>query len=206
MNYFLSAILLIVILFTFTIGLNYLIKARTSVLYSAVSKTCIVASFFSLTYLINNFYEINYYGVIRSILLALLVYLTFNLWKITYNQISNKVYTGIIALLILLQLLIDIFVNLQNILITGLMIISDYSLIYIFVYLLTILKFYNDRNLNKIYEFNFIPLILLIFLMSLLSESIVSSDLIIVFNILQISSYLLLSLVYYKDYKLSLYF
>lgn len=206
MNYFLSAILLIVILFTFTIGLNYLIKARTSVLYSAVSKTCIVASFFSLTYLINNFYEINYYGVIRSILLALLVYLTFNLWKITYNQISNKVYTGIIALLILLQLLIDIFVNLQNILITGLMIISDYSLIYIFVYLLTIFKFYNDRNLNKIYEFNFIPLILLIFLMSLLSESIVSSDLIIVFNILQISSYLLLSLVYYKDYKLSLYF
>lgn len=206
MDYILSAILFIVLIATFAIGMIYFVKARASILYSTVSRVSIAASLYSLLYLINTYYPIASYEIIRSILLALIVYLTFNLWKITYNQISNKTYTVISNLLIVFQLIIDIFVN-NNIVFNNILLITcKYSLVYVFVYLITIFKFYKDRHLNKVYEFNFIPFILMIFLLSLLSSLIVISKMDFIFNILQIVSYLLLSLVYYKDYKLSLYF
>lgn len=206
MTYILLGVLGILSITLLVLSSNLFFNARGSLLYSTVSIVGLLSVISGGLFIASNLMEFES-TLYFSILFSLLNISLYSLWKITYNQIDKKLYSSLLYLVMMLSLGIDYLVSIDHQLVSGLIkIISEYQIINSIIMIFIIIKYFQFSRMNNTYELNFIPIVLLLYLLSEFCVLLVSGHLVIIFSIVKVLAILFLLLFYTKDYKNSFYY
>lgn len=207
LNYILKTLVIFVAIVTVVISSSFIIKARSSRLYMAVFRFSLFGATVSILSLFLNgkFSDIIYF-ILNVNLIAFWMSL-YNLWFVKYNQISNKAYNTVILLAAILSLALDYLVfNGKIVLLPILISISKFHIISILMIFFCIVKFYQFRKQNTNTALNKIPFLFLISLLSSMTAMVVEHNLSLIFTLISSLSQLLVTSLYYKDFKRSFYY
>ncbi len=206
MTYILLGVLGILSITLLVLSSNLFFNARGSLLYSTVSIVGLLSVISGGLFIASNLMEFES-TLYFSILFSLLNISLYSLWKITYNQIDKKLYSSLLYLVMMLSLGIDYLVSIDHQLVSSLIkMISEYQIINSIIMIFIIIKYFQFSRMNNTYELNFIPIVLLLYLLSEFSVLLVSGHLAIIFSIVKVLAILFLLVFYTKDYKNSFYY
>ncbi len=206
MTYILLGVLGILSITLLVLSSNLFFNARGSLLYSTVSIVGLLSVISGGLFIASNLMEFES-TLYFSILFSLLNISLYSLWKITYNQIDKKLYSSLLYLVMMLSLGIDYLVSIDHQLVSSLIkMISEYQIINSIIMIFIIIKYFQFSRMNNTYELNFIPIVLLLYLLSEFSVLLVSGHLVIIFSIVKVLAILFLLVFYTKDYKNSFYY
>lgn len=206
MTYILLGVLGVLSITLLVMSSKLFFNARGSLLYSTVSIVGLLSVISGGLFIASNLMEFES-TLYFSILFSLLNISLYSLWKITYNQIDKKLYSSLLYLVMMLSLGTDYLVSIDHQLVSGLIkIISEYQIINSIIMIFIIIKYFQFSRMNNTYELNFIPIVLLLYLLSEFCVLLVSGHLVIIFSIVKVLAILFLLVFYTKDYKNSFYY
>lgn len=207
MNYVILLVILAVVVTTCYLSVRLLLSARGSRLYNSVAYVGLIGSANSFLYIINTFVNSNVLFLIISVVMTLFSLMIYYLWRVTYNQIGKNAYHLFIWVLILIQFASDVVVYSDyQLLLPVFESLSKYHVLSNIVLLFTTIQYFQFSKMNNTAELNFIPIVLIIYVMSHFASFLTIGNTSILFNALMSVSLLLMIYFYYKDYKRSFYY